>query len=213
MSDPNQAVTIDSAEPSLAARPPTNKASRTGRRTVRLAASWTALAIAVTIFMATSLATLSGDWQLTPVLTGSMVPILPVGSLAISQKEPLSDLRVGQIALLHPPGAPQVTYVHKVVWLSRVSGATEIRTRGVANPIDDPWTVRVASPQVYVVRYDMPGVGYASLWLRSPQGRATSLLTAGLLSLALVALVIRDEMKKRRGQGPRRDNTPLQADS
>lgn len=205
MSDLHQAVTIGSAEPSSTAPPPTITQDRTARTTVRLAASWTALALALAFFLASSLAVVSGDWQLTPVLTGSMVPILPVGSLAISEREPLRDLRVGQIALLHPPGAPNVTYVHKVVWLSHSSGTTEIRTRGVANPIDDPWTVRVASPQVYVVKYDVPVIGYASIWLRSPQGRAGSLLFAGLLSLALVSLVIRDEAKKRRGQSPRRE--------
>ena len=205
MSDLQQAVTIGSAEPSSTAPPPAITQNRTARTTVRLAASWTALALALAFFLASSLAVVSGDWQLTPVLTGSMVPILPVGSLAISEREPLRDLRVGQIALLHPPGAPNVTYVHKVVWLSHSAGATEIRTRGVANPIDDPWTVRVASPQVYVVKYDVPVIGYASIWLRSPKGRAGSLLFAGLLSLALVGLVIRDEAKTRRGQSPRRE--------
>ncbi len=208
MHDPGQAMTVASAEPSSTARPPTITRGRTAVRAVRLTVSSTALVVALVLFLTSSLTVLSGNWQLTPVLTGSMVPALPVGSLAISQREPLADLRVGQIALLHPPGAPKITYVHKVVWLARSSGVTEIRTRGIANPIDDPWTVRVASPQVYVVTHDIALVGYAAIWLRSPEGRAISILCAGLLSLTLVGLVIRDEMKKRREQNSRRNNQP-----
>ena len=183
--------------------------SRTARKTL----SWLLFIVACILFAASSVSVVSREWQITPILTGSMVPSLPVGSVAISQREPLSTLKVGQIALLHPPIDPSVTYVHKVVWLKRTKSDTEIRTRGIANPTIDPWTVRVNSPEVYVVKHDIPLVGYVATWLRSPKGRAVSLLAAGLLSLTLVGSFMRDELKKRRGQGPRRDNQPSQTDN
>ena len=174
---------------------------------LRKALSWLILVVAAALFLAASVSVVSRQWQITPILTGSMVPDLPIGSVAISEREPLASLTLGQIALLHPPSDPSVTYVHKIVWLKKTSSGTEIRTRGVANPTEDPWTVRVESPVVYVVKHDVPLVGYASTWLRSAKGRAMALLAAGLLSIVLVASFIRDEIKKRRGQ----DSSPEQA--
>ncbi len=180
---------------------------RTISRMLRKALSWLILVVAAALFLAASVSVVSRQWQITPILTGSMVPDLPIGSVAISEREPLASLTLGQIALLHPPSDPSVTYVHKIVWLKKTSSGTEIRTRGVANPTEDPWTVRVESPVVYVVKHDVPLVGYASTWLRSAKGRAMALLAAGLLSIVLVASFIRDEIKKRRGQ----DSSPEQA--
>ena len=178
---------------------------RTVSRTVRKALSWLLLVAASILFLAASVSVVSRQWQITPILTGSMVPDLPIGSVALSEREPLSSVKPGQIALLHPPIDPGVTYVHKIIWLKRARSGTEIRTRGVANPTADPWTVRVDSPDVYVVKHDVPLVGYVSTWLRSTKGRALTLLAAGLLSMGLVASFIGDEMKKRRGQSPRRE--------
>ena len=169
-------------------------------RKLRKVLSWLRLVAASALFLTASVSVVSRQWQITPILTGSMVPDLPIGSVAISEREPLSSLTLGQIALLHPPIDPSVTYVHKIVWLKQTSSGTEIRTRGVANPTVDPWTVRVESPSVYVVKHDVPLIGYASTWLRSAKGRALALLAAGLLSIALVASFIRDEFKKRRSQ-------------
>lgn len=177
---------------------------RTASKAVRKALSWVLLVAASALFLTASVSVVSRRWQVTPILTGSMVPDLPIGSAAISEHEPLSSVRVGQIVLLHPPIDPSVTYVHRIVWLKRTSSGTEIRTRGIANPADDPWTVRVESQNVYVVKHDIPLVGYVSTWLRSAKGRALTLLAAGLLSMALVASFIRDEMKKRRTLHPSR---------
>lgn len=163
--------------------------------TIRILGATAALVLLV-VFILSSASVLSGRWQQTPILTGSMSPSLPVGSIAISEREPASALQVGQIGLFHPPIDRSVTYIHKVVRVRHSPLGVEINTRGIANTINDPWTLLVRSKYVYVVHYDIPGLGYAIIWVRSPIGRSITLTTAGLLALALIASVLRDEHKR-----------------
>ncbi len=148
--------------------------------------------LAGVVFIGGGIGVLTGEFQATPVLSGSMVPRLPVGSVAVSQRESVRDLRVGDIALLHPPFGAPITYVHEIVKLRRVRGLTQVNTRGIANPIADPWTVVIRGTSVYVVRWDIPYVGYLVSWVRTPTGRASTVSAAGLLSLLLVLWFVRD---------------------
>ena len=131
-------------------------------------------------------AVLSGRWELLPILSGSMSPHMGTGSLAVAQREPTNRLRLGEIAVFHPPFSNQVVYVHRVVELTRSHGKVIVRTKGDANATPDPWTVSVASPSIYVVRFSVPEAGYVILWVHSKVGRAAILTLAGLVSLGLV---------------------------
>lgn len=49
-----------------------------------------------------------------PVLTASMTPTFRPGDAVLTRTEPLTDLRVGQVALLVPPGQV-ATFAHRIV--------------------------------------------------------------------------------------------------
>ena len=139
---------------------------------------------------------ISGNWELLPVLSGSMQPWMPTGSLAIIQREPLRDLRLHDVAVFHPPYSPRVIYMHRVVELRRAGSVLLVRTKGDANPVSDPWTLRISGRSAYIVRYRVPELGYVALWVHSETGRATILSVAGLLALALVISAVREARRK-----------------
>ncbi len=121
----------------------------------------------------------TGEWQVRPVLSGSMRPDFPIGGVLITQRVPTSSLRVGDVAVLHPPGNPGITYIHRIVWIEHRGSQTLVRTKGDANPIADPWTARIDGPVAYEGRYVLPYVGYAAVWIHSPIGRQVLLVVAG----------------------------------
>jgi signal peptidase len=136
-----------------------------------------------------------------PTLSGSMRPTMPVGSITIAQREPLSDLRLHDVAVFHPPFSTHVIYMHRVVSLQRTPQGFLIHTKGDANRTPDPWTLKIDSKDIYIVRGSVPYAGYVIVWIHSRFGRAIILTVAGLIAVALVASVIIDSNKKKRKGG------------
>lgn len=143
----------------------------------------------------------SGRWQLRPVTSGSMRPVLPIGSVALVEREPTSSVAVGQIYLTHPPADPKATVIHRVVSMQPSPAGTIVQTKGDANPAPDPWQVRVTSSHVYRERFEVPVVGRVALAVHSPHGRRVLLVLAALLMM----LAVGNEMAKlrRRSRRPR----------
>lgn len=78
------------------------------------------------------------------IVSGSMVPILPLHSLVVFRDVPAASLHVGEIiGFTAPHPFPTVTVVHEVWHLTRVAGGWLVQTKGVANPTRDPWTLRI----------------------------------------------------------------------
>ena len=113
----------------------------------------------------------TGNWQVRPILSGSMRPGFPIGGVVVTQRVPSDSLQVGDVAVFHPPGAPDVSYVHRIVWMQRRGDSLLVRTKGDANPTNDPWTLRLHGRVAYVARFTVPLLGYAAVWLHSPDGR------------------------------------------
>jgi signal peptidase len=105
---------------------------------------------------------LSTDVPLVAVASGSMSPALQVGDLVIIQGVPASQIKVGNIIVFNQPGEKTNT-IHRVVAIETLTnGTVEFRTKGDANPTDDPqWT-----PEQNVkgrVLYRIPYLGYMAL--------------------------------------------------
>ena len=86
--------------------------------------------------------------RLLPVLTGSMTPYAPAGSLVLTVPLPGSDVAVGDVIAFRPPMPYQVSddrpILHRVAELGSRDGTPFLRTRGDANPAEDPWQVATA---------------------------------------------------------------------
>ncbi|MDQ1129962.1 signal peptidase I [Microbacterium sp. SORGH_AS_0888] len=129
------------------------------------------------------------------VISGSMEPTLPVGSVVFTRPAPAGDIRAGDIVTVERPrGLGLVT--HRVVsTTAQGDGVYSYVLRGDANRVDDPepYTVSTAGRYVFHVIW----LGYVTLLLQSTQG----LVMAGGLALVLIALFLLDPVRIARGGG------------
>lgn len=135
------------------------------------AANLAAAALAATLVLvsaATIVATVTRH-HLEQVITGSMVPTVPVGSLVVTEKVGVASLHVGDILVFPKPTNTSEVIVHRIVSLTTsASGSVQVRTKGDANTSQDPWVIEqgrggLADRAVYIV----PSLGTALLWGRN----------------------------------------------
>jgi len=179
-------VRRSSSDETLTAAPPVAEWRRRWQRRLRVAGA-TIGVVALAGLAVVAVAVLSGRWQIRPILSGSMRPGFAVGGVVVTERVPLADLRLGEVAVFHPPGQPSIDYVHRVIALHRGDDGLVVHTKGDDNLYPDPWTLHVDGRYAYVARFTVPFLGYAAIWVHSPGGRRIILLAAGLLALGLVA--------------------------
>lgn len=95
------------------------------------------------------------------ILTGSMEPTLPPGTLIVVKSEPLTNIRMGDVMTYQiRPGRPDVIS-HRVVGITMNSdGSRSFTTKGDNNSDADP---TVSADQVRgVLWYSLPWLGYVS---------------------------------------------------
>ena len=145
-----------------------------------------AIAVVVAAAVAIFAVGLLGLLRIDTIQSGSMAPKLPIGTAVAVSPEPVSALRVGQIIAFVPPHPfEQVTVVHQVHRIRHLDGVTVVNTKGVANPVADPWNV-VVRGRVWHVVAAVPYVGYVASALRV--GGAQIVIVALLVSAAGMAL-------------------------
>jgi signal peptidase len=144
------------------------------------------------------------------VLTGSMAPTMPAGSLVVSRPTPPEQVEIGDVVTFQlRSGEPDVV-THRVIgtgWAA--DGDLVFVTRGDANDLaDEP----VRAVQIRgVVAYHVPYLGYVNTWvgLNRPDWLAKA-VAAGLIAYALFMLVgaVRD---RKRGTNATQDETMSEA--
>ncbi|MGA2284151.1 MAG: signal peptidase I [Candidatus Dormibacteria bacterium] len=107
--------------------------------------------------------------HLEEVVTGSMQPTIPIGSLVATERLPASQLQVGNILVFPDPNDTKLTIVHRIVWLSHdQSGDVLVRTKGDYNALPDSWTLkRPATSDADRVFYIIPGGGTVAGYLQT----------------------------------------------
>lgn len=146
-----------------------------------------------------ALALTAGAWadgvRVVPVLTGSMAPAVPAGSLVVTT--PLDPDRVheGEVVAFAPPpphglGRP---VMHRVVEVTSVGGIPVMRTGGDANPGPDPWTVGLPGADLARARLVLPHLGRVV----SGGPTAAMLLAAGGLLLVSGASLVAAARRER----------------
>jgi signal peptidase I len=131
--------------------------------------------------------TASGRWHATPLLSGSMRPGLQPGDIVLTHRVPISDLRVRDVLVFHPPNDAQRQTVHRIVKLRVRNGTTVITTRGDANTINDPTITSLSGTSAYRVVRVVPLVGYPAVWM---SGGHHGLLVIGLGILLLIGSAV-----------------------
>ncbi len=107
------------------------------------------------------------------VLSGSMVPAMPTGSLAFTLAANPEDIRVGDIIAFSFGKGENTSTSHRVIEIVNNKEGLFFQTKGDANAEIDPELVPASAVQGRVI-YSVPGVGRLLLrvmdYIRSPGG-------------------------------------------
>ncbi len=114
------------------------------------------------------------------VISGSMEPGLPVGSMVFTRQADASTVKVGEIVTVPRNDGSTGKITHRVIDASTSDGVTTLRLKGDANDIEDPVPYQVE--QVGEFLFHVPGLGTFALALRTPLGiLALGLYVAGVV--------------------------------
>jgi signal peptidase len=101
--------------------------------------------------------------RLVPVLTGSMSPYSPTGSLVVTVPVAGADVAVGDVVAFRPPAPYEVVgghpILHRVQSLTGDAASPAMTTKGDANPGADPWQVSLAGADLGRSVLVVPWVG------------------------------------------------------
>lgn len=127
-------------------------------------------------------------YRIYSVLTGSMTPVYPTGSLVIVKLTDPENIKVGDDITFYNPGSEQEIWTHRVTQIVTGYGNNGIcfRTQGVANSSEDPF-VTLGGNVVGVVTFSIPYAGYV---LNFMQDNMLVTIVIILLAFALIRLII-----------------------
>jgi signal peptidase len=141
-------------------------------------------------------------WQAQVVLSGSMEPAMPTGSVAFVQPIEPEQLDVGDIISFYHPEETSRVVTHRLTEIVRQDGNLVFQTRGDANDAADPWLVPAADV-IGTARFSVPYTGYVTQRLRSPLGFALLVgIPAAVIVLGELRNIVRQLRRPREGIGP-----------
>jgi len=165
----------------------------------------------VTIFCAIVVGLVVTGHHLEEVVTGSMQPTIPIGSMVVTEQLPASRLQVGNILVFPDPNDTKLTIVHRIVWLSHdQSGDVLVRTKGDYNAMPDQWTLkRAANAEADRVFEIIPGGGTVAGYLQTLGFWGLILLLVGVIGFYGIRKVrqILNEEGATEGDGPAGETT------
>lgn len=152
--------------------------------------------LALGALTAAALLPLAAGWRANLIMSGSMAPRMPVGTLLMTSPVSAERLRPGTIVVMVDPTTPEGVIAHRFV-ARDASG--DLVLKGDANPDVDPVARR---PQQLLGegRYIVPAVGVPVVWLH----RGDVIPLACWICLTSAALMVVRRPWRTRGAGPRR---------
>lgn len=121
------------------------------------------------------------------VLTNSMSPTIPAGSVIATFPQPAADVDVDDVLTFQTPGENPRIVTHRVIEIVEPGHRPVVRTKGDAMDEPDPWTIRLES-QAWVTRANVPHAGWILHWAHRDQIRP--LLLFALPGLALLVSLV-----------------------
>lgn len=123
------------------------------------------------------------------VVSGSMEPTIPTGSVVVSKKVSPGTVAFRDVVTYQLKSGEPLTVTHRVVGVDNIDGQTRFKTQGDANTSPDPEPVRPEQIRG-VVSYHVPLVGYLGqlVPMGAREGIAT-VLGIGLIAYALIVLI------------------------
>jgi signal peptidase len=199
----------------VATMPATRVRARRRRRlatkVVRRIANVVVTAVIVLLFLSQGALGLL-PYRASYVLTGSMSPKMPVGSLVIAHQVPASEIHVGDVITFAHPAKPGVDETHRVVAIEDAEGGGKaFVTQGDANGSPDPWRIAIKG-KVWQRVFSTPKLGYVFGMLHAPSAHlAVTLLPAFMLAGWVLVWTWKPVLGGRPEDGEDDDTTPAPA--
>ncbi len=170
-------------------------------------AVWALLVALVATLLATVLVPRVAGATPYTVLTGSMKPDMPPGTLAVTRPVAIEDVSVGDVVTYQiDSGKPEVV-THRVVAVgSSMTGERTLRTQGDANPSMDPEPVREVQLRGELW-YSVPYVGRLGNYASGDQRALLTNVAAGVLIAYAVVMVGGSVLRRNRRPRGRRIST------
>lgn len=171
------------------------------RPVVRLVSWVLVLGVTALVVAAVVVPRLAGATPYT-VLTGSMAPAYPPGTLVVVKPVDVADVRTGDVVTYQLESGRQAVATHRVVGVGwTAEGEKVLTTRGDANSATD--TVPVREVQLRgEVWYSLPWVGRLNVLLSPSQHVLLVRLAAGALFLYAAVLLVRGRWSRPARQSP-----------
>lgn len=139
------------------------------------------------------------------VLTGSMIPTYPPGTLIVTRPTPVDEIRIGDALTYQIESGNPAVVTHRVIEIVQDSngGDPQFITQGDANPAPDSPPVKPVQIKG-TVWYAIPWLGYANQWVNGDARKIViPVIVAALFAYAawMVLSGIRDRARKRRENG------------
>ncbi len=122
-------------------------------------------------------------FRLAPVLSGSMTPTIPKGSLVMAEPIATKQLQVGDVLLFQAPVQGHPLVMHRIFSISDVKGTRVYRTKGDANAAPDVWSLAIKQAESWRVAHALPHLGALMGWLSYPYARVAVLVIGVVLLL------------------------------
>ncbi|HYO61773.1 MAG TPA: signal peptidase I, partial [Actinomycetota bacterium] len=117
-----------------------------GRRSGRLAALLKGAAtvsgtVVVIVLLVATIGPRLLPYRTFTVLSGSMEPTIPVGSMIFDREVDASKLARGDVITFHPPGQADKLVSHRIVRVEETKRGSFLVTRGDSNGVADDWRI------------------------------------------------------------------------
>ena len=119
------------------------------------------------------------------VYSGSMVPTVQVGGLAVDRVVPARGVRVGDVITFEDPYVHGRLVTHRVVRIFHTTHGLAYRTKGDANAVRDPWTIKLPD-RVGRMSFSVPYAGYALWYAHTREVRTALIILAALFALSAI---------------------------
>lgn len=160
------------------------------------ALAWTVILAAVAAISAAVLIPRLGGATPYTVLTGSMQPKYPPGTLVVVKPTDPEDIGVGRVITYQLKSGEPAVVTHRVVTATTIDGEPAFQTRGDANNAVDPgWITPVQIKGT--LWYAVPYLGYANSIIQPAQRQLAVYVVAGLL-VAYAAYMFASALRDRR---------------
>lgn len=131
------------------------------------------------------------------VVSGSMEPEIPVGSIVVAQEVPAGHVQFDDVVTYQLESGKRQTVTHRVVAVDIVGGETRYRTQGDANDSIDSEPVRPEQIRGKVI-YHVPYLGYVGTWLPMDVRPKLAMIAGVMLLVYAASLLLRGLFDRRR---------------